>query len=508
MIRKNPLATMVTLACLGGAACSSDAPTATPPSVAATAAASTPPAPTRPATPIPTPPPADAATTVPDTVVTPVPKAVKATCPNANGDGLTCWQVAVPADYAKPDGPTIDLAVTIHKADPTKWASPVLTLGGFVTFADWSAVDPIVVLKGHDAIVVDSRGAGTGRSAPLPLTCTDNDTLYAAQLNTLSPGPELRALLKKCIEDADKGTSSLASAIDHDVSAADLAMVRKALGIDTWAITSRALGLDTAVRLLDIDSAAVTSLVALVPQIAGTGPTPESANAAFAAFAADCAATPACAANGDMNAIAGQLKDRPSTVKDPQSGENITIPKAAGLSGIIVGISDPALVSIVPGLLGSGGTAAGADALASVYASRPPYIDPIYLASLCQDVAYVQPARDTWGSSDRGVFGARTWAALCDAAGPVPQVHVPHPISGDIPVFAIVVDYDHRNSVAAARSIFTGMPNTTIVTVPGIASVRVQLADCYVNTLTAFFDGPSKPVDASCLTSPAAKSLG
>ena len=438
--------------------------------------------------------------------VAPTPVAVPDSCPKDNGDGAKCWRVAVPVDYANPDGPAVDLAVTTIQADPAMWTSPLLALGSFTSNYNWAYDGPAVPLVGHDLVSVDTRGAG--RSAPLPSTCTGDDPKFFAQLNAINPGDEVTALLHQCIANAESAQVPLSTVINQTNTARDLVQVRKALGIEQWNVRTSWLGLDAAVRLIDIDPGGVLALLSIEPQIAGTGSSPESAQAAFDAFAADCAAKPACSALGDMNALLGSIESVSSQTKDPATGENIEISKAAALNGIYVALTDPGLVAILPSLMVGLVDGTGVETVASFYVSRKYPTDPALLASLCQRLSYLSDGVDTWGSTDRGPFGFRDLRPNCDAVGPVAQVSVPKPISGDIPVLVLHAAYETSSSQAVAKSIFARMTYMTFIQVPGIANIRSQLQDCYIATATAFFDHPTQTVDAPCLTSPAISSLG
>ena len=87
-----------------------------------------------------------------------VPTPVADACPVV-ADGLSCWKVAVPVDYSLPDGPTLDIAVTVARLDPTSWTSPILRAGIPAAVA-WDRPLP-TALPGHDYIGIDPNASAS-----------------------------------------------------------------------------------------------------------------------------------------------------------------------------------------------------------------------------------------------------------------------------------------------------------------------------------------------------------
>ncbi len=434
--------------------------------------------------------------------------AVEDPCPSGAAASLSCWRVAVPIDPAVPDDATIDLAVTVERSDPAVWQSPILWLGGPLPIFAFTTHESYV---GHDKIWVDHRGVG--RSASYP-QCTELDP-FLTEIATLQMGSEVTEALGSCVQATVDAKLPLASVIDPNVTVADLAVVRRALGIDQWSIGAQGAGLDVALRAVADDPDSITSIVAAFPAVAGASQSNEQAEATFATFAADCAAAPDCAAIGDLNALLDQALARvePGVVTqtvDPGTGSFVVVNDDVLVNGVNNALSSPDYAAILPSLIAGVANGSGIDVVASAFVAGAKITygtDPVLYALNCQEVAYLRPAMDTWGSSSGGRFAMRDWQAQCDAVGPVPQIPALPTISSSIPVFAVVPAHDPRSSVEQAEQIFSEFPNTTIIAVPGISSVRDQLTECWRATVTAFLDDPTAELDTTCLSEPAVSTL-
>lgn len=147
-----------------------------------------------------------------------------------------CATLRVPIDYAKPNGPTIDVAVNRQKATGTKKGSLVVNPGGpggsGVDYA--AAADRIVgapVRRGYDIVGFDPRGVQ--RSAAI--TCVDDAKLDDLLGSDPSPdnAAEEQALLStdKAFADAcSKNAGPLLGHVSTEEAAKDMDVLRAALG--------------------------------------------------------------------------------------------------------------------------------------------------------------------------------------------------------------------------------------------------------------------------------------
>ena len=498
-------------ACSGSSPVASPAPTTSAPATSAPSTAGVPTTDAAPSTTV-------AAGQAPDTTIAAQPTAPTAatfavrpavvdTCPTTDG-GLTCWKVTVPVDYTKPNGKTIDIAVAGSRADPTKWTSPILRAGGAFTFVDWTGT-VAAPIPGHDWIIIDHRG--TGRSAPLGL-CPGLERDGAA----ISTGPieaTLAGLINTCVQAAVGGELPLASVIDNNVAARDASAVRQALGIDRWGISNSSDALDVGLRLVALEPDHVTGLLSNVPAVAGEGPTAAKSAEAFAAFAADCAAVASCASIGDMNNVLTKDLERlrpdgniTTTANPGVAGKFIVLTESGLARGIEVAIGTPSLAGAVPGLL-AGGLDGGSDNLiAGYFISQTAAPSAYNIAANCQQVGLLQHPMSEWSSASAGPFGAISFKALCDAAGPVPQLPVAPPVSANIPVLVFLPAYATSSSRESATRIFKGFPSTTTVFAPGLSDA--SQVPCFNTVRASFFDDPTKPVDTTCISDAPKRTFG
>ncbi len=230
------------------------------------------------------------------TAPVPVPTPVPTTCPPTAPAGLTCATVAVPVDPSKPSGPTLNVAITMRRADGSSWASPILVLNG--TAPNYGSADPrrSTELIGHDLVFIDQRGIGRSDGA---VACTGLDK-YTAERNELCSGEKAVATFKACLATQTGGPVPVDSIFNHDVVASDIGVVRRALGIDRWSVDAPNGGVDIALRMVSGDPGTVASIATRSPQVVGIGESPNTMADGFDRFAADCAAATTCSANGDL----------------------------------------------------------------------------------------------------------------------------------------------------------------------------------------------------------------
>ena len=421
-----------------------------------------------------------------------VPTPVADACPVV-ADGLSCWKVAVPVDYSLPEGPTLDIAVTVARLDPTSWTSPILRAGIPAAVA-WDRPLP-TALPGHDYIGIDPRGQG--RSAAL--SCSDLEK-YKATLLIGRLDDTVAALLKQCMQGLLVGPVPLISAIDPQVAAMDAIIVRRALGIDKWGLYAAGYMTDRAVHMIELDPSSITGLMLVGPRIVGYGPTPGSVDAQLAAFVTDCAAAPACAANGDMNALSEALfaaaaGGLTSTNVNDETGKPVRFDDkmVRGAMSSIIGFQP--VVTLVPTIL-AGGPQATVDQLVTTAEAQAQSPNPVDLALRCQQLSYVGLS-----ALDRGE------SALCDAMGPLPQLAAAELLASNIPVLVLSPSYLDVTS-DTAKQIFHNFTTLTVLNVPGMADPGLVIHDCWNGVRVAFFDNPTKPVDTACLTEPSVATFG
>ena len=407
----------------------------------------------------------------------------------------------MPLDPQTPAGATINLAVTVRRANPTRWTSPILALLGPLTAVNWA--DPSILadgLVGHDLIAIDARGLGrSDGTADCPKLKG-----YTAELNTLNLQPDAVAAVKACLAKAATTPVPLSSVLDHGVVAADIVRIRRALGIETWGLYTTLGSADVALHLLAVDAPAVTAVIARDPFAVGAAQSPNSVAEAFDRLAADCAAAPDCARNGDLRQGLAALVARPPVatgVKEKTTGWPIVLDGLAAQFGLTYAMREPTLAGVVPTIVTAPAAPAADDATARLFDTLPASGDAVLISLFCQDLGYMSPAlvgaADDHGAAFRGMSAKR----LCDLIGPVPQMTAPPKVAGTVPVLVVLSSYDTRSSETIARSVFGGFTHLVIVTAQGQPNAMVNRA-CFLETTAAFADAPTSPVDTTCLTKP------
>lgn len=172
-------------------------------------------------------------TTVPGPPVTPI---VWSPCQ----DGLQCGSVAVPLDYFKSDGPTIQIAVAEHPAeDPSQDMGALVVnpggpgASGIDDLPNEMSVLPAGLLEHFDIFSFDPRGVD--RSSPI--TCGETGNNNAPQGLLPDPVPMTAAAQQAVLSSdqsyanaCEKASSSLLPYVGTVDAAMDLDRIRAALG--------------------------------------------------------------------------------------------------------------------------------------------------------------------------------------------------------------------------------------------------------------------------------------
>jgi pimeloyl-ACP methyl ester carboxylesterase len=444
-------------------------------------------------------------TAAPATTVAPLKLSPPApsTCPDGAPSVLSCVTVAVPFDPKEPGGQATYLAVTLRRAKPTSWTSPVAILAGGVPAQDWASTTFTTdSFPGHDLVIVDTRGAGRSDS----VSDCPNLADYTAELNTVNLQPNGVTALKECFAQFATAPVSLASDLDHGVVASDIATVRRSLGIDKWSIYSSTGAADIAIHLVATDADAISAIVARDPFAVGAAQTPNTIAEAFDRLATDCAAVPTCAKNGDLKALMAELVARPpvtTATLEKATGWPIVLDSLSAQNGITAAMRNDGLAGLVPGVLSTPQTAetdTDTAAFFDVPGSFP--VNAAFIATFCQDLGYNTPALKGGGDDHAGAFKGVSWKRLCDRIAPVPQMVEPPKVTSKIPVFTVLSSYENRSSESIAKAVFPGFSNLTIVTEPGVPNASTANPACFIKATLAFIEAPTAKVDTTCITKP------
>lgn len=187
--------------------------------------------------------------------------------PTPSADTWHCGYLVVPENRAAPNGKTIRLAIArVPAATPTPAPDPVVYLSGGPgedAVQESNFVKAAGLNRDRELILVSQRGAYSSQPA---LTCTEIDQFHADHIAMVSDAPAVRTC-----HDRLAATGADLSSYNTTESAADIADLRKALGITQWNVYGLSYGSDLAltymrehpegIRAVTIDGAVPSDVV-------------------------------------------------------------------------------------------------------------------------------------------------------------------------------------------------------------------------------------------------------
>jgi len=239
--------------------------------------------------------------------------------------GFECAQLAVPFDYARPDGPRFTLPVVkLPAADPSQRIGVlVINPGGpgvsGVQYALAARLEfPAAVLARFDIVGFDPRGVGGSQPALNCLTGPQLDTFLATDDEPSDPAQlaHLIAESKQFAAQCERHSAALLPYVGTPNAARDLDVLRSALGESRLTYLGKSYGtylgawyaqlFPHRVRALVLDGAVdpdTSSLQATIAQAQGF-------QGAFGSFAAWCLASPGCplGPSGSVAAAAAKVE--------------------------------------------------------------------------------------------------------------------------------------------------------------------------------------------------------
>ena len=271
--------------------------------------------------------------------------------------GLQCATLTVPRDRARPDGPTVELALARHRAgsSESRLGAIVVNPGG----PGASGIDLVPqlasamdrrVLDRFDIVGFDPRGVG--RSAPV--ACIDDK----ATLNALDGDPDTpaevdrtievqRAVTKACVE----RFGLLLPHLSTTATAHDLDAIRAALGEERLTYLGFSYGTEIGAVYASLYPDRIRALVldgAVAPDLDGDELALAQAKGfdrAFASFVARCRTDSRCAAAPDAAALYEQVRVAVERAPIPVStaGERRSLTIGDFQYGVVSGLYDQAL---------------------------------------------------------------------------------------------------------------------------------------------------------------------
>lgn len=473
---------------------------------------------------------------------TTVPWFEPAICPKIQGvewlGSADCGYLVVPEDRSRPNGRTIRLMVARHRAEsPEKKQDPILYLAGGPGDIAALEVDAIIkanFIRDRDIWVVSQRGTWSSEPA---LICAANNEFARELLALRFYSEETKhahlAATRGCHRELSADGANL-SAYNTSESVADLADLRKVLGITQWNVYGNSYGTYTAQTLMRDHPEAIRSVVldSVLPTTYSIPANWWNARYGFDNLFKACAAQAVCNAahphlERTFTETVNKLEAKPltTTIRDPNTGTNIKVMLDGG--ALIDWLRNQTYA--VPTLQAApdiiGGLAAGRrdslEAIAKDRASRaPPYHpgapalgDGLAFGVTCrEDYPFATP--DELAAAGREAFpdypasvqreGVGGWAYVnedCRDVWKVPpapkSMHAP--VASNIPVLLISGTFDTLTSLAGAKAAASRLSRATIISIPGVGHTVSPWSACAQRVIVSFYANPSAAPDTSCV---------
>ncbi len=471
-----------------------------------------------------------------------VPRFESAPCPKLQGVAwlarATCGYLVVLEDRSKPGGRTIRLLVAKHAAQSAeKRPDSILYLEGGPGDIAPLEVNEILAanfLRDRDIWVVSQRGTWFSQPA---LTCAaTNDfarELLGLRFYSESTKRAHLAASELCRREISATGADL-SAYNSSESTADLADLRKVLGITEWNVYANSYGTYMAQTLMRDHPEGIRSVVldSVLPTTYTIPANWWNARYGFGNIFKACAAQAACNAahphlDQTFTRLVNKLEVEPLTtvVQDPSTGQNVrvvldggalidwfrnqtyTVPTLQAAPDRIVGLATGRRDSI--------------EAIAKDRAGRaPPYSpnnpvlgDGLAVGVTCrEDYPFATPAE--LAAAGRAAFpkfppsvqreGIGGWAYVNEDCGQVWKVAAApktmhEPVASSIPTLLISGTFDTLTSLAGARAAAARLSHATIVSIPGVGHTVSPWSPCAQSIIVSFYAAPDRTPVTSCV---------
>lgn len=442
--------------------------------------------------------------------------------PVPRSDRVTCGVLTVPEDRNRPRQSQVRLAVAIlHPEEPQPSAAPLLFVSGGPGDAALPDVEGFLqtpFVTDRDMILVDLRGTGASKPS---LACPEVvASLFGAATGDRKARAAYLGQLRACRDRLeDEGVDR--RAYDYEAMSADLADLRRALGIAEWNVYGISNGGRLALELVRRHPQGVRSVVldaALAPD--GNFFTelwPHGARAIDLLFSA-CNAQPTCTeAHPDLEKrlfdFVEQARREPVvvTTENPNTGEPDTvvlddINLLEVLRGALYDTSLlPAIPSLMDGLIDGSLSEVVAQEVLARTGPSPAFSLGQSLSDNCrEEMAFVKqrelqqqarrmPQYRRVILDDLSREECRVWnVGKAD-------VSVDRPVTSKIPALLLVGSFDPVHPLASAKAIAAHLANSTVVELPGLGHGTAFAHECARTLMQAFVLDPRAKVDTACV---------
>jgi pimeloyl-ACP methyl ester carboxylesterase len=470
-----------------------------------------------------------------------VPRFETAPCPKLQGvewlAGASCGHLVVLEDRSRPSGRTIRLMVAKYPArSPAKQPDPIVYLHGGPGDIAPLEVNGLITadfIRDRDIFVVSERGTWFSEPA---LTCAASDD-FARELLGLRFYSEATkrahlASTQACHRELTATGADL-SAYNSTESAADVADLRKVLGIARWNIYGTSYGSYLAQTLMRDHPEGIRSVVldSVLPTTYTVAANWQNARDGFDNLFRACAAEPACNAahprlQETFTRLVNKLEAEPltTTIIDPVTGKDLKIVLDGGALIDWLRNQNYGLPTLraAPGLI-VGLAADRRDAVEAIVkdrAERAPPSGPD-IPSLSYGLAFGVSCREDYpfatpealAAAGRKAFpdypasiqreGVGGWAYFNEdcrdvwKVPPAPEA-MHQPVASDIPTLLISGSFDTLTSLAGAKVAATRLSKATIISIPGVGHFVSPASPCAQTVVVSFLADPDAP-NTSCV---------
>ncbi|MFE3328072.1 alpha/beta hydrolase [Streptomyces sp. NPDC059176] len=448
--------------------------------------------------------------------------------------GFECATLKAPLDYAKPDGPSVKLAVARVKATgPGKRIGSLLVNpggpgGSAVAYLQgYAGIGyPAPVRARYDMVAIDPRGVARSE----PVECLDDKQMDTYTQVDLTPDDqaeinELDTAYKGFAASCEKRSAAVLPHVSTVEAARDMDVLRAVLGDAKLSYVGASYGTFLGATYAELYPDRVGRLVldgAVDPSLSSRRMNRDQTagfETAFQSFAADCVQKPDCPLGTTSPAdAAGRLKDffAELDAHPVATGESRRLTESLATTGVIAAMYDESTwPSLRDGLTQAmKGDGSGLLTLSDTYYERNDdgaysNLMPAFAAVSCLDQppAFSSPAEVAAALPDfekaSPVFGEGfAWSSLNCASWPTPASGVPHRIvaKGADPILVVGTTRDPATPYAWAQSLAGQLSSGTLLTYDGDGHTAYgRGSDCIDTAINTYLlEGTTPPAGKAC----------
>lgn len=448
--------------------------------------------------------------------------------------GFECTTLKAPLDYAKPDGPSVKLAVARVKATgPGKRIGSLLVNpggpgGSAVAYLQgYAGIGyPAPVRARYDMVAIDPRGVA--RSAPVECLDSKHMDTYTQIDQTPDDQAEINKLntaYKGFAAACEKRSAAVLPHVSTVEAARDMDVLRAVLGDKKLSYVGASYGTFLGATYAELYPDRVGRLVldgAMDPSLSSRRMNRDQTagfETAFQSFAADCVQKPDCPLGTTSPAdAANRLKTffAEADAHPVPTGESRRLTESLATTGVIAAMYDETTwPSLRDGLTQAmKGDGSGLLALSDTYYERNDdgtysNLMPAFAAVSCLDQppAFTSPAEVTAALPDfekaSPVFGEGfAWSSLNCASWPAPATGAPHRIvaKGADPILVVGTTRDPATPYRWAQSLAGQLSSGTLLTYDGDGHTAYgRGSDCIDTAINTYLlDGTPPPAGKTC----------